>query len=190
MNDLTVATAPPAALPSPYTDRRALSDAWYDALYRRRPGHIEPGADLTMHPTIEPAAAGTPAAPANAHPAGARAWPQHDVRLPANAADVAPDRLLVASDAALFERVTRTLVQRRRAARAAGEPPALGRVLLDIPQSDGRPVRLAVAQNAAQLAVVAVCAPAQAAHVRRSLAQLGGKLAPAGIAFAYEVRLR
>lgn len=155
------------------TDRRALSEAWYQSLRlaERRPAPASPSRAASRAPRR-----GTPGAPAAA-PArrGAPALGARAVTVPGRLRDTPPagggERR--AAKSALGTRLERAL--RRGAPR--------GKASFALVAADGR-VRVLLRGDGTRIRLVALCAPALRARVGRALAEARYALALRGIAAA------
>jgi hypothetical protein len=148
-------------------DRRALSQAWYDALHVAR---CEPRSPVTR--AQRPAEAATLERPAPAHrragvaPRGVTGTPKHQAPEPPAVATRPAD--------AASARVARAALRLATTTRPFAQTIALG---------TGR-VQLLVRSDAAGTRVVAICAAADRERVARALAEVRVALAGAGITVA------
>ncbi len=164
--NLSVLSAPIASV-----DRRALSQAWYSALYGDRNGSSGTGATLQK---MQPQSATSVRKPQGRHKDAAHgrspALPTATRRTKASAHWTCDaDRRTRRSP--LAEKIQRTFVRPHRPAR---------RACFDLEGRHGR-VQIVLQSHGSRLTLVALCAPAAAQEVARALAQVRYALAQRGI---------
>ena len=165
------------AMPLVAVDRRALSQAWYDAMHlveHRPPVHAHTGAPLA-----------TPAFASRAR-TGAKPSP---ARRPAPLPEgVARREVPARSEAFVERRSIRTTLGRKIAVRLAALPPSAPKRLA-FSAAGGR-VQIVVRGEGAQARIIAICAPALRERVARALLEARYQLGSHGIATETTVRER
>jgi len=172
-----------SARPNRYADPRALSQAWYDALYptRARVTRAAPPARPTQ--AFNPELATRHIAPPSVALSAATAW--HTA--PRHARGAQRTMTSASAEALLLQRLASLRCTRLECIETAQRDAPAVRVELE--QADGSPLRLLLQTIAARVRVVASCSPVQRDRVADALHRTRAALAARGIAFDYEVHV-
>ncbi len=173
--------------PFAYADPRSLSQAWYDALYGSRQGpHHARSRDDASHDAARNTSSSSTA------PSVAGARDERDLRDPNVLAidarsDEAVARAAMTRDA---DRSARASANAAAAARTMRPAPTLSRNDVELRDSDGREIRLLLAQHGERVDVVAVTDPAAVGRVAEALESARLALAARGIGITSRVEER
>ncbi len=169
--------------PSRYADPRALSQAWYDALYpnRARAARSEPAARAT--PAVVTEATTQSATPAQSSSSRTTfAVPRTPLGYDGRPN---PATASLGTDASVANRhASRRLVSSNAAAAQRRDGPMLR---VELEQPGGPPLRLLLQTAATGVHVVAVCSAAQRDRIEGALHRTRAALAARGFSFDYEV---